>query len=64
MYNDLLNCIDIRKTYKKVVVFSKCLLHLDVIRVLSCSVCWFLYGTFCHGALKLDISTLFTTFCL
>jgi len=25
-------------------------------------VCWFLYGAFCHGALKLDISTLFTTF--
>jgi len=28
------------------------------------SVCWFLYGLFCHGALKLDISTLFTTFFL
>jgi len=28
------------------------------------SVGWFLYGPFCHGALKLDISTLFTTFCL
>jgi len=28
------------------------------------SVCWFLYGPFCHGALKLDISTLFTTFFL
>ena len=25
------------------------------------SVCWFLYGPFWHGALKLDISTLFTT---
>ena len=23
--------------------------------------CWFLYGTFCHGALKHDISTLLTT---
>ena len=31
---------------------------------LCCSVCWFLYGPFCHGALKLDISTLFTTFFL
>ena len=28
------------------------------------SMCWFLYGPFCHGALKLDISTLFTTFFL
>jgi len=27
-------------------------------------VCWFLNGLFCHGALKLDISTLFTTFFL
>jgi len=25
-------------------------------------VCWFLYGPFCHGAIKLDISTSFTTF--
>ena len=29
---------------------------------LCCSVCWFLYGPFCQGALKLDISTLFATF--
>jgi len=28
------------------------------------SVCWFLYGSFCHGALKLDISKLFTPFFL
>jgi len=27
-----------------------------------CSVCWFLCGPFCHGALKPDISSLFTTF--
>jgi len=26
--------------------------------------CVFLYGTFCHGAHKLDLSTLFTTFFL
>ena len=26
------------------------------------SVCWILNGPFCHGALKLDICTLFTTF--
>jgi len=26
------------------------------------SVCWFLYGPCCHCALKLDISSLFTTF--
>jgi len=25
--------------------------------------CLFLYGQFCHGALKLDLSTLFTAFC-
>ena len=29
---------------------------------LCCSVCWFLCRPFCHGALKPDISTLFTTF--
>jgi len=28
------------------------------------SVCWFSYGPFCHGALKLDIFTSFTTFFL
>ena len=28
------------------------------------SVRWFLYGLFCHGALKLNISTLFTIFFL
>jgi len=27
-----------------------------------CSVCLFVYGAFCHNALKLDMSTLFTTF--
>ena len=27
------------------------------------SVCWFFYGPFCHGALNLDIATLFTTLC-
>jgi len=31
---------------------------------LYCSVCWFLYGPFCHGTLRIDISTLFTTFFL
>jgi len=31
---------------------------------LCCSVCWFLHWPFCHGALKPDISTLFTTFLL
>ena len=33
--------------------------------VIMCrSVCLFLYGSFCHGVLKLDMSTLFTTFFL
>jgi len=31
---------------------------------LCCSVCWIWYQSFCHVALKLDISTLFTTFFL
>jgi len=31
---------------------------------LCCSLCLFLYGPFCHGALKLYMSTLFTTFFL
>ena len=30
-------------------------LRHGVLRVLCRSVCWFLYGPFCHGALKLDI---------
>jgi len=34
--------------------FSKCLLCLGVL-----CVCWFLYGPFCNGVLKLDISTTF-----
>jgi len=42
---------------------SECLLRHGVIPVLCCSGCWFT-GPFCHGALKLDISTLFTTFFL
>ena len=44
-------------------MFSKCLLRHDVVRVFGV-VPWviFLYGPFSHGALKHDISTLFTTF--
>ena len=37
-----------------------CLLVFYVL--LCCSMCLFLYGLFCHGALKLDLYTLFTTF--
>ena len=40
------------------------MLRLGVHVFLCCSVCWFLYGPFCHGALKLDIFTLFATFFL
>ena len=43
-------------------MFSKCLLRLDVVRVFVSSLVLVLYGPFCHGALKHDISTLFTTF--
>ena len=46
------------------IVFSKCLLHHGVVHDL-CRLCVsFLYGPFRHGALKLDISTLFTAFFL
>jgi len=44
---------------KKTSFFSKCLVFYEF---LCCYVCWFLYGPFGHGALKLDISKLFTTF--
>jgi len=43
-------------------MFSKCLLRHDVVRVFVSSLVLFLYGPFFHGALKHDISTLFTTF--
>jgi len=45
-------------------IFSECLLRLCVLRVLCCSLCLFVYRPYCHGALKLDMSTLFTTFVL
>ena len=39
--------------------------HLFWMSVASCCSMWmFLYGPFCHGALKLDMPTLFTTFFL
>ena len=43
-------------------MFSKCLLRHDVVRVFVSSLVLVLYRPFCHGALKHDISTLFTTF--
>ena len=49
-----------RKTQKY--MFSKCLLRHDVVRVFVSSLVLVLYGPFCHGALKHDISTLFKTF--
>ena len=39
-------------TKNKQVVYSGCLLRLGVLCALCCSVCLFLYGPFCHGALK------------
>ena len=45
----------------KEVFFSECLLRFGVHVILCCPVCLFLYGPLCHGALKLDMSTLFTT---
>jgi len=49
------------KMHKKVFFLNVCCVFMFYV-FLCCSVCWFLYGPFCHGALKLDISTLFTTF--
>jgi len=51
-------------TKKPTTVFSKCLFRLFVLCVSCCSKNLFLYGPFCHSALKLDISTLFATFFL
>ena len=48
------------KTHTK--VYLECLLRPVVLCVLCCSMCLFLYGPFCHGAIKLDQSRLFTTF--
>ena len=40
------------------------MLRLGVLRVFCCSVCLFVYWPVCHGALKLYMSTLLTTFFL
>ena len=48
---------------KRKKVYSECLLRLDALCVSCCSKCLFLYGQFCHGALKHDLSsTLFSNF--
>jgi len=39
--------LKIRKTQK--IVFSKCLLRHDVLHVFCRTMCWYLYGPFCHG---------------
>jgi len=41
-------------------MFFKCLLRHGVVRVFVSLCLLVLYGPFCHGALKLDISSLFT----
>jgi len=46
-----------QKTQK--VVFSVCLLRLGVLAFWCCSVCLFVYGPFCHGAIQQDMSTFF-----
>jgi len=46
------------ETHKKVI--SKCLLLLSVLRVFVLFCVFVLHGSFCHGAVTLDISTLFT----
>ena len=47
--------------HKNIVFLNVCCVMMLCV-FLCRSVCWFLYGPFCHGALKLDVSTLFTTF--
>jgi len=49
-----------RKTHERFFLNVCCVFEFYIF--LCCSVCWFLYGPFCQGALKLKISTLFTTF--
>jgi len=53
-----------RKSKNTKTSFSEFLLRLGVLRVLYCSVCFSVYGPFCHGVLKLDMSTSFTSFFL
>jgi len=48
------------KSEKQKLLYSEYLLRLDVFCVVLC-VC-FCTGPFCHGGLKLALSTLFTTF--
>jgi len=47
----------------KQIVYSKWLLCLDVLHVLVLFYVFVLFGLFCHSGHKLDMSTLFTTFC-
>jgi len=56
--------LSLSEKQNKLVFFSECLLRHRVLHILCRSVCWFLYGPVCHGFLKLDISTMFTTFFL
>jgi len=51
--------LDVRQNFSPE---SCCVLVLCVL--LCCSVCWFLYGPFCHGAYKVDIFTMFKIFFL
>ena len=48
----------------KKIKISECLLPFGVLRVVVLFYVLVLNGLFCYGALKLDISTLFTTFFL
>ena len=36
-------------------------LNVGNVLLFACSKCLFVYGPLCHGAFKLDLSTLFTT---
>jgi len=60
----LLHNLDFEKSKSHKKLYSECLLSPVVLRDLCCSMCLILYWPFCHGALKLEMSTLFTTFLL
>ena len=54
-----ISAIKLIRRYK---CFSKGLLRRDVVSVYVSFCVLVLYGPFCHGALKLDLSSLFTAF--
>jgi len=58
VYNSITICLRLTKHIAFLLLlmgfFSACLLRLGVHVLVCCPVCLFLYGCFCHGALKLS----------